>query len=229
MRTGPILAMVTVMLAGAASSRADDCDEFVTKARPIFEELVKQVSGTYDAKEQQRYLEACRSEREAKSDPRFPKNMKCVLAAKDLKAIQTCWNTNYGTHFGEPKKPEPIEAAKNVDRLRKNMIAMYTATSEYTKGKAGPTPAGKACCKQKDQRCAAGDWTDPVWTDLEFEPYGPTQFQYTYKSDGTSATVTAVGDIECDGKLETYTLTMTAKNGAAKAKLVEPPAKKTKK
>lgn len=88
----------------------------------------------------------------------------------------------------------------------------YAELAAFPVGKAGPTPA-EPCCKGADQKCpAAAEWTtDPVWSRLHYAVADAGYFQYAYEgaADGNSATLTAVGDLDCDGTPITYRVKLT--------------------
>ena len=62
-----------------------------------------------------------------------------------------------------------------------------------------------------------------MWNELDMSMYDPHLFQYTYEGETTSATATAIGDLDCDGTTIKYTLRMTAKEGVVSSEIEEPP------
>ena len=74
----------------------------------------------------------------------------------------------------------------------------------FPKGNAGPTPS-VPCCKQPKAHCEPNpeDWKQETWAMLAFEVDQPHRFQYSYASDGTTFTVTATADLECNGEITT--------------------------
>lgn len=120
------------------------------------------------------------------------------------------------------RKAKGNEAQRRLTVLAKNAKAFYAANTQYPMGKAALTPSAP-CCGQPDNRCAPADWSAPVWKALDFETAGPTQFQYSYTSDGDTFTAIAVGDLDCDGVAITYTLSGTADHGNPVTTLTEPP------
>ena len=65
-------------------------------------------------------------------------------------------------------------------------------------------------------------WQLPIWQALDFEVSEPSLFQYRYHSDGQTAVVEAVGDLDCDTQMITYRLDVTAPNGNPRTVLTEP-------
>ena len=120
-------------------------------------------------------------------------------------------------------KARAAEAALQLNRLGKNAKTYFITSAEYPKGEAAELPE-QPCCSAPDHKCPVSTaWaTDKVWSALDFTVEEPTRFQYTYHSDGATFTATAVGDLDCDGKAITYTLTGSAANGNPETKLVEP-------
>ena len=51
---------------------------------------------------------------------------------------------------------------------------------------------------------------------------GPTHHQFFYESDGTKFTITARGDLDCDGTMEDWIVEGTADNGAVHSTLRVP-------
>ena len=104
------------------------------------------------------------------------------------------------------------EARLQLTKVGKNLKAYWIAMTRFPTGKTGPLPADD-CCKSADHTCAVTNaWqNDKIWNDLDFMVMEPGHFRYSYESDGTAATVTAVGDPDCDGTSTTYTLRASAK------------------
>jgi hypothetical protein len=122
-------------------------------------------------------------------------------------------------------KSKSSEATTMLNRLGRHAKMAYGETTEFPKGKVGPTPAG-TCCGQPNAKCptSPADWNDPVWQELEFSIDEPTIYQFSYESDGRSFTATATGDADCDGELATYTLTGTIDaSGNPAVTLTKPP------
>ncbi|MBL9017007.1 MAG: hypothetical protein JNL83_22665 [Myxococcales bacterium] len=200
---------------------AADCALYLKRVRPAMEARLRDVMPELVDELARKEVNECRIALTAKTGGSTLQLVRCVLAAKDDAAGQACW-------IAAMARSESDEAEVQLRKLQKNLQVSFQTNAEFPTGKAGPTPSGKACCKQAGQRCAAStEWTrTPAWTELDFRIEEPTRFQYSYASDGTTATVTAVGDLECDGKLETYTLSASVSAGDAAYKVTRPPPKK---
>jgi len=85
------------------------------------------------------------------------------------------------------------------------------------------TPAA-TCCQGAGAKCAvdANAWKDPVWQALDFQIDEAHLFQYSYESDGKTFTALAVGDLDCDTQMITYTLKGTSENGNPAVQMTEP-------
>ncbi len=106
---------------------------------------------------------------------------------------------------GRGKTSEPKLLLNKIGKLAKTRFA---ESSEFPRGTAATLPAGP-CCKGPNAKCAADPASfqhDPVWQRLGFSIDEATRFQYSYTGDGKSFTATAVGDPECNGSAETWTL-----------------------
>jgi hypothetical protein len=114
---------------------------------------------------------------------------------------------------------ENTEALKQLHSISANLKAHVTAYGGYPVGDVKPSPV--SCCKGADHKCPVADWSNPVWTKIQFDISTPTQYRYGYRSDGKTVDVFAVGDLDCDGKEATYTLHLDA---AGASKISEPPA-----
>lgn len=116
-----------------------------------------------------------------------------------------------------------------LNKIAKDAKTEYMANDAFPKGKAATLPENDSagCCGGPGGKCKVSSaWaTDPIWSLLDFRIDEPSQFRYSYESaDGQSFTATAVGDLDCDGKTITYTLTGSAKDGAPITTLVAPAA-----
>jgi prepilin-type N-terminal cleavage/methylation domain-containing protein len=76
---------------------------------------------------------------------------------------------------------------------------------------ATPAPLG-GCCADPSMRCLpskyANQWQSPTWETLNFSMDDPFYYSYNYDSAGSGSsamfTVTAQGDLNCDGKLSLF-------------------------
>jgi hypothetical protein len=116
------------------------------------------------------------------------------------------------------RKSRGTEAALHLNLLAKRVKAYYIETSALPKGQTALTPP-TPCCQSTDGRCPMlprEEWeADPIWKLLDFGIDELSRFQYRYaaSADGTSFTVTAVGDPMCEGAPVTFTLTGRVVNG----------------
>jgi hypothetical protein len=116
------------------------------------------------------------------------------------------------------------EAQVQLNKLSRNLKAYWNGHSAFRAGTTGPLPA-VPCCKNASGLCAVTPaWhRDTIWTALDFDVLDPGHFQFAYASDGTTATATAIADLDCDGTPITYTLKVTAQGGVPRAVLDQPP------
>jgi hypothetical protein len=121
-------------------------------------------------------------------------------------------------------KAKGTEAKVMLDKLQKRAKQVVASTGKFPRGSVPLTPA-TPCCAGKDHQCVptAADWANPVWRTLEFRIDDPHRFQYDYESDGKTATIRAIGDPECSGKLVTYEAHGNIVNGAPTFTLIDPP------
>ncbi len=122
------------------------------------------------------------------------------------------------------KKSKKTEASLQLNKLAKNLKVYFAVHGELPKGDAPLTPA-KGCCEGPGRKCP-GDpkaWQQPIWQALDHEIDEPHLFQYRYHSDGKTALVEAVGDLDCDTTMITYRLDVASPNGNLTAIITEPP------
>jgi hypothetical protein len=120
-------------------------------------------------------------------------------------------------------KAKATEAKLMLNKLSARAKMEFNTKQAFPKGSVPLTPA-KACCSNPDHKCPANpaDWANPIWQALEFQIDEPFVFQYSYESDGQTATIKAVGDLDCDGKTATYEAKGTAENSNPKFVFVDP-------
>jgi type IV pilus assembly protein PilA len=126
------------------------------------------------------------------------------------------------------KRAKTSEALLQLNVLGKNAKAFYQVQARYPQGTAGVLPgADGAACSSAGKKFAITDaWaSDGVWLELDFHVDDPNLFSYHYEATANGvATARAVGDLDCDGTLATYTLELTVPDGQPAAKIIEPPA-----
>ncbi len=122
------------------------------------------------------------------------------------------------------KKSKKSEAMIQLNRIGKELKVYYVTNAELPKGDAPLTPS-VACCASPDAKCAVDPkgWQDPMWQTLDFQIDEPGRFQYRYHSDGATAVVEAVGDLDCDTNMITYRLEVGNENGSPTATITAPP------
>jgi len=122
------------------------------------------------------------------------------------------------------KRSKTSEAALQLDKLAKNLRVHHIVHAELPRGATPLTPA-TPCCEQPSGRCRvdASSWQDPIWKALDFQIDEPSLFQYRYQSDGTTAVVEAIGDLDCDTTPITYRLDVSVSNRDVSATITEPP------
>jgi prepilin-type N-terminal cleavage/methylation domain-containing protein len=125
------------------------------------------------------------------------------------------------------KKAKTGEAQLMLNEIGKNAKTYYQANTKFPQGTATPLPGtdGGACTAAGGKFAvdAAGWQGDPVWSDLDFHVDEPNLFTYHYAATTTTdAEATAVGDLDCDSKLATYTLKLCVPAGSPAADLVKP-------
>jgi len=125
------------------------------------------------------------------------------------------------------RKAKTSEAMLQLNRMSKGAKSWHGAQSSYPQGTAAPLPGidGGACAGPGKKFATSYTWSDDTtWVSLGFQVDEPNLFTYHYTSaDPRSATATAVGDLDCDGVMITYTLQLGTSNGNATALLTEPP------
>ena len=100
------------------------------------------------------------------------------------------------------KGPVRSEGDLIVNMLAKQARTYYLMNGSYPVGKAGPTPS-TGCCSTPDKMCAPDPaaWAkSAIWKALEVEVTEPTRYQLSYEGTKDAATITAVGDLDCDGQ-----------------------------
>ena len=117
------------------------------------------------------------------------------------------------------KKSKKTEASLQLNKIAKNSKVVYATDASFVVGTATARPTTMTACKGVvDTTWAA----DAVWAALDFQVDEPNLFKYGYVGAATSASANAVGDLDCDTTMITYTLNLTAPSGNASAIIVEP-------
>jgi prepilin-type N-terminal cleavage/methylation domain-containing protein len=124
------------------------------------------------------------------------------------------------------KKGKKTEASLQLNKIGKNAKTRYIETSSYPQTAGAELPGvGGDACTGPNKKFAVVSWTgDAGWSELDFQIDEPNLFSYKYTpSSNTDFVATAVGDLDCDTTLITYTLTGTAPGGNPAVTLTEPP------
>jgi hypothetical protein len=107
------------------------------------------------------------------------------------------------------------EATQSLRQLHYFSVSYYEAEYVTATGELLPaqfpesiamTPSTVPCGEEADLRRA--DWAQPTWQALNFTPPDPHRYAYQYDSSGVGEeatfTVTAFGDLDCNGVLSTF-------------------------
>ena len=110
------------------------------------------------------------------------------------------------------KRSKVSDVAIQLNRIGRNLVRGYGENGTFPVGDAPLLPAG-SCCGQPGNKCAvdpAAFTNDKVWSAIGFSlDDAPTSYQFRYHSDGKTAQVQALGDLDCDGVPAIYTLHAT--------------------
>lgn len=142
------------------------------------------------------------------------------------------------------KKGKQSEAQLQLNKIMKNAKAEFNTNSSYPVTSTGDeivqaiTPTDDCCAQNADgkKKCVAtsADWDEAEgWQRLDFEVNDPHYFQYQFDGGaGDSATsvtgvggkyrALAVGDLDCDETMISYTLDGGADSGSPTFKLTAP-------
>jgi type II secretory pathway pseudopilin PulG len=121
------------------------------------------------------------------------------------------------------KKARNSEARLLLNKLKESMRAHHKRTSMFPVGATPLTPS-QSCCEGPSLQCepTPDAWRQSAWQALDFEIDDPHLFQYSYWSNGYSATAQAIGDLDCDGTTITYLLTGFAVHKHAEITITPP-------
>ena len=132
------------------------------------------------------------------------------------------------------KKSKKTEASLQLNKISKNAKVYFATNTAFPGSATGIFPGadGAACLQQtvapkgKFTVVPQATWAaDAGWSALEFQIDEPNLFSYHYTAATplVSAVATAVGDLDCDTTLITYTLSLANNQGNVQATLTEPP------
>lgn len=224
-----MLKYLAMVVALAACGNGDKCSKVFDKLQPAFAKEAKGVK-------MDKTKEIDRCKQQLKDHPEREKEIDCILAISGTPTmgdLMACSEKQKGDKSDKSDKngfkdyqakSKAIEAKLQLDRIGKNAKRIYGETSKFPVGSVPLTPATD-CCKGEGGKCQPDPkaWTAGPWAALEFTIDDPHLFRYSYEStDGTSFTATAVGDLDCSGRPQTFTLKGSVEAGNPKVELQEP-------
>jgi len=116
------------------------------------------------------------------------------------------------------KKSKKTEASLQLNKIMKNNKVVYNTTASFVTANGAALPTMTNC-----KGVPTTNWvSDSGWAALDFQIDEPNLFQYSYTGGATTATALAIGDLDCDTTMITYTLSMSAPNGNAAGTISEP-------
>jgi prepilin-type N-terminal cleavage/methylation domain-containing protein len=128
-------------------------------------------------------------------------------------------------YLGRTKQTEAVLQLTHIrDKVRTYMITSHLFPPASTQNFAG---ADGGACPNKFPILDASTWfTDPTWGAIEFHIDEPSQFTYHFFTDRTTfGEIWAQGDLNCDGHLFHYIMTLApvvGGNGEISAQLLTP-------
>ena len=135
------------------------------------------------------------------------RRLRYLLLLAALCAIATCPSAKRACTANARAR----EADELLGYLAERAALAYVATGKFPATAAGPTPS-PACCEQGGT-CAVDPalWNASPWRDLAFsiDTAHRFTFQYTPDPGGTTATLRALGDLDCDGRPSLYEVKLT--------------------
>lgn len=142
----------------------------------------------------------------------------------DAKAVPDGKDDKPGAFAAYRLKSMSSEAHVKLRRLTDAVIFAYTTESVGPDGTiaapalpaAAPmTPAPGSCCKQPKGVCPASAeaWASPEWKALAFDMTNPHRYSYELAVKDDTFTAKAVGDLDCDGKFSTFSLSGRIEGG----------------
>ena len=126
-------------------------------------------------------------------------------------------------------KSKGSEASLNLNKIAKATKVYWGEHSAFPPNSTAVLPGaeGAACTGPNNHFDIQGTtvWAaDSAWAALDFSIDEPGLFTYAFSSSGTLATATAVGDLDCDAKMGTWTLGITNDQGNIQTHLDKPAA-----
>jgi general secretion pathway protein G len=121
------------------------------------------------------------------------------------------------TFADKPQKAKEVEAKVELERMAKQAKTVFLADGAFPQGTATTLPGndGAACNNPSKKFAPTTAWSnDIVWGTLDFRITDATKYSYHYESiDANNAVITAVADLNCDGRLTKLTMKLTGIDG----------------
>lgn len=141
-----------------------------------------------------------------------------ILAAVAIPAFMNYLNKSKGS-----------EASLNLNKIAKATKIYWGEHSAFPTNSTAVLPGaeGGACTAPGNKFAVIGTTTwaaDSAWAALDFSIDEPGLFTYSFLSSGTKATAYAVGDLDCDGNMGSWTLDITNDAGNIQTKIIQPTA-----
>ncbi len=110
------------------------------------------------------------------------------------------------------------EASNTIGRITVQVVAHYEQTHTLCASASSPVPASIDAIRGRKYIAKTAEWAvdaprNAGFACLGFAQLFPQNYQYDYRSDGTSFIVTAKGDLDADGKLAEFSQTGRIENG----------------
>jgi hypothetical protein len=138
------------------------------------------------------------------------RRVRYVLLLTALCAIATCPAAKRAC----TAKTRAKEADELLSYLAEKVTLSYLRTGKLPAG--APLTPRPSCCEQGGT-CSPdpATWAAPGWSALGFSIDDDYRYSYEYVPDpsGTSATLRAIGDLDCDGKSSLYEVKLTITGG----------------
>jgi len=128
--------------------------------------------------------------------------------------------------FDGMKKTKSPVVEDDLHYIQAGLERELAANKKFPVGDRPLTPGEGCMCKGPTMHCTGDfekDWNQGAWAVLRFMPTEPALYRFSYHSDGKTAEVDAVGDMDCDGTMITYRLKMDATSGKPEARIEAPP------
>lgn len=129
----------------------------------------------------------------------------CTRTARNADEYLACMDVPMSAliRMGNAGEERP-EAVFEIEAIAKKLEAIYARDHKFPVGSVGPTPAGSCCGKTGYCALDEADWNTGLWQAIGYKPTLPPLYQFTYMSDGSLMSITAVGDMDCDKNFVTY-------------------------